>query len=164
MIDLGGKYCPDLLGRLDGLVWIEDGIWCCRDVLAAQAIIDAYTLDDCQSSVCAEILNHARVLRDRIIAGISPGEMASWSIKRSEAAAYVATGNPADAPLLSAEAAARGVSVEALADKVAANASGLAQAEALIAGADGRHRDAVRAMNSIEAVMLYDWSAGWPAL
>jgi len=163
IIDLGDKNCPGLLGRLDGLVWVEDGAWVCRDVQAAQVIIDAYTLADCQSAVCAAITAHAKAIRDRLLAGVSPGEMAAWSIKRAEAEAYLASGNLADAPLLAAEAAARGISVKALTARVVSNAAALSQLEAVVAGNDGRHRDAVRALTSVADVMQYDWSAGWPA-
>ena len=163
MIDFADKQCPDLMARLDGLVWVEDGDWVYRDAVAAQAVIDAYTLADCQSAVCAAITAHATAIRDRLIAGISPGEMAAWSIKRAEAEAYLASGNLADAPLLAAEAAARGISVEALTARVVSNAAALSQLEAVVAGNDGRHRDAVRALTSVADVMQYDWSAGWPA-
>lgn len=136
----------------------------CTDELLAQAIIDSYTLADAQAEVCARIAAHATQLRDAAVAGISPGEMAAWPIKRAESAAYVTSGDPANAPLLSAESMARGVSLAVMIDKVDGNAIRLATLEALIAGTDGRHRDAVRSLTTFEAVSAYNWTQGWPEL
>lgn len=133
------------------------------DDLAAQAVIDAYTVADEQDYLCAEVSAMAKQLRDRAVADVSAGEMASWPVKRAEAAAYLASRNPGDAPMLSVECAARGISLDAMVAKVEGNAARLAQLEAIIAGVDGRHRDALRACNTFEALAAYDYTTGWPS-
>lgn len=140
-----------------------DGVWVSSDDAAVQAIIDAYPLGACQAEIVAAIDAHAAALRDQVVAGISPAEMASWGIKRAEAQAYHASGNPDDAPMLGIEAAARGVTLQAVVDRVLAKATALSQLEAAIAGTAGRHADAVRACETFEATLAYDWTTGWPA-
>lgn len=134
-----------------------------RDDAAAQAIIDSYTLKEAKDYMCAEVLGYARLLRDKAVEGVSPAEMACWPIKRAEASDFASRGASA-APILSAEAARRGVSLKVLADKVMANAAALSAIEAEIAGADGRHRDAIGAKTSFADLLAYDWRTGWPAL
>lgn len=145
--------------------WLQsiDGEWQASDAAAVQAIIDAYTLADTQAEICAHINAHGRQRRDAAVAGVSPAEMASWSIKRAEAIAYAAGGSAADAPMLAAEATARGVTLAEIVARVQGNAAALGTLEAMIGGTEGRHRDAVRALTTFEAVLAYDYSQGWPA-
>lgn len=135
---------------------------------AAQVIIDAYTEADALAWAKAarkgESLAIAKALRDRVVAAISAGEMAAWPIKRAEALAYAQSGDAAQAPLLSAEAEARGITLPAMLAKVQANAQAFAALEAAIGGADGRHRDALDALGSVQDVLAYDLTAGWPAV
>lgn len=110
-----------------------------------------------RGATIAAIDAHANALRNGMTAGITPAEMASWSIKRGQAMAY--QGDPAACPMLAAEAAARGVPLSAIVDRVLAAASALSAAEAAIAGTAGRHKDAVKTAADPSA---YDWSGGWP--
>lgn len=142
----------------------ENGAWVADDEAAVQAIIDRYTVADAAAAVCALIDGEARRLRDKAVKSISPGEMASWPVKRSEADRYLATAAPDEAPMLAAEAAARGTPLDAVVNRVKAAGERFARLEAEIAGAAGRHKDAVRALSSFEAVAAYDWSTGWPAV
>lgn len=146
--------------------WLRqvDRVWQASDDAAVQAIIDAYTLAQAKAERMRESLVIAKGLRDAVVADISSGEMASWSIKREEALAYAASGNPADAPLLSAEAQARGIPLDAMLAKVSANTGRFQAAEAAIGGADGRHRDAIAALSTFEEIAAYDLTAGWPDL
>jgi hypothetical protein len=166
-INLQGKIIPDgaLLRALEVYGWHHvDGVPHADNEVAAQALIDGYSLEDYKTHRKGESLVIAKALRDQVVAAISPGEMASWSIKRAEAIAYAQSGNPADAPMLSAEAAVRGITLPAMLVKVQANASSFAAAEAAIGGADGKHRDAIAALTTWEAVRDYDLTAGWPAV
>lgn len=110
-----------------------------------------------------EIDRLAKSKRDAIVADYSPGEMASWPIKRGEALAYQSAVNPTDAiaPSLAVEAAIRGISTAALVGKVLANSEILTGLEAAIAGNAGKHRDAVSVMTAT-AARNYDISTGWP--
>lgn len=141
-----------------------NGVWMADDPVAVQAIIDGYTVSDAIKSRQAECLAIAKGLRDRAIAGISAGEMAGWPIKLSEARAFAADPANASTPMLAAEAAARGISVADLVSKVGGNSSRFAALEAAIGGADGRHRDALAALTTFEAVAAYDMTAGWPVV
>ncbi|MFH2082061.1 MAG: hypothetical protein ABIK08_11320 [Pseudomonadota bacterium] len=105
--------------------------------------------------------------RGEITKGISPAEMASWSIKRAEAMAYQVSGTAGDAPMLQVEATARGVTLADLAAKVMAKAALLSQAEALIAGTNGKHNDALAALaaapgTTVANMLAYDMTTGWP--
>lgn len=142
----------------------RDRVWQSSDDEAVQLIVDGYTLDQAKGERMRESLMIAKRMRDAVVADISSGEMASWHIKRAEAHAYATSGNAADAPLLLAEAQARGITLDAMLAKVSANAQRFQAAEAAIGGADGRHRDAIAALQTFEAVAAYDLTAGWSAL
>lgn len=132
------------------------------DDAAAQAIIDAWTLADSIAFVRAEILAHAKALRDRVIANVSAGEMASWPIKLAEARSFASDGDGSKCPMLSAEAQARGITVAALVAKVGGNAATFSGLEAAIGGTDGKHRDAIAACTTFEELLAYNWRTGWP--
>lgn len=153
---------PELLGPY-GYSHV-DGVPVARDEVAAQAIIDAITIDDVRAEISARIDTYASELRQTITAGVSPAEMASWSIKRAEAELYSATGNESSAPMLGMEARARGVTLNEIVLRVARNAAALAALEAVISGTSGKHRDALQLIDSIQGVLTYDWRTGWPQL
>lgn len=136
--------------------------WVADDADAVQAIIDGYTVAQAIATRQAECLAIAKGLRDKAISGISPGEMAGWPIKLAEAQAFAADPINAQTPMLSAEAAARGVTVAELVGKVGGNSTRFAALEAAIGGADGRHRDALARLTTFEDVAAYDLTAGWP--
>jgi hypothetical protein len=140
----------------------HDGEWVASDEAAVQAIIDGYTLDRTKAEKCASVSLHAKALRDKVVTSISPGEMASWPIKRSEAEKYLATADETQCHMLSAEATKRGISVAALVAKVEGNSARFSAAETAIGGNDGKHRDAIAALLDFGAVAAYDYSTGWP--
>ena len=140
----------------------ENGEWVSSNDAAVQAIIDAYSLQDAQAVKSAAVSDKAKALRDKAVRSISAGEMASWPIKLAEAAKFAQTGLDADAPMLTAEATARGISTAELVAKVGSNATGFAALEAMIGGIDGMHRDAIKLLTSFEDVAAYDYSTGWP--
>ena len=90
--------------------WIEQrgGAWVVSDEEAVQAIIDAYSLDQAKADKSREVTLHAKALRDKVVAAISPGELASWPVKLSEAAKFAGGADAAQCPMLSGEALARG--------------------------------------------------------
>lgn len=141
-----------------------DGAWIADDPVVVQALIDDYTLAEAADEIVAAIDAHAMALRMAVTATVAPAEMASWSIKRAEAQAYAASSNPADAPMLGYEAAARGVPLADVAARVQANATALAMLEAQIAGTAGKHRDAVRGLATFAELLAYNWQADWPAV
>jgi predicted P-loop ATPase len=129
---------------------------------AVQQIDDTYPVATAADYVCKAIEALATAKRNLVVAPYSPGEMASWPIKRAEALAYQASGNAADAPNLSNEATARGITLAALVAKVLADAARFAGVESAIAGTSGKHRDAVRALATHADIMAYDYTTGWP--
>ena len=139
----------------------ENGDWISSDDAAVQAIIDGYSLTDAKAHKAAEITAFAKEQFDKAIAGISAGEMAGWPILRAEALAYTASGDEADCPSIVQEAADRGITVETLVAKVNANAAYFNGLRAKIAGASGKHRDAVNELTTFDEVVAYDYSAGW---
>lgn len=140
----------------------ENGVFISSNDDSVQAIINSYTLADAKAYKCDEVSAKAKFLRDKAVRSISAGEMASWSIKLSEAAKFAITGKDADAPMLTAEATARGITAAEIVAKVGGNAARFAGLEALIGGVDGKHRDAIKALTTFEEVASYDFSAGWP--
>lgn len=157
-----GAGLHEAIARAGHVLVQIDGVWTASDEVAVQAIIDGYTLANAKAYATGEVLKRAKALRDKVVASVSPGEMASWPIKVAEAANFRATGNAAQCPMLSIEAQARAVTLEALVTKVEGNSLRLSTVEALIGGADGKHRDAIAALTTFEAINAYDYSAGWP--
>jgi len=104
----------------------------------------------------------AAAKRNSVVGGTSPAEMASWPIKLAEAVKFAASSDPADAPYLGVEAAARGITLEELVAKVQTNGAMLAGLEAQIAGINGKHRDALATMTVSTDVLAYDITAGYP--
>jgi hypothetical protein len=119
-------------------------------------------LADFVESICDAIDRYAASLFDLATSGVSPGEMASWSMKAMQASQYLATNNPAVAPLIALEAQFRGESCADIANRILANSAKLVPLEANIAGTAGKHKTAVRAATSFEEAAAYDWHTGWP--
>lgn len=84
------------------------------------------------------------------LAGKPSPEYAAWPLKLAEAKA-------GGGPMLQLEADTRGIPVEALISRVISNAQGYEQAEAIIAGSAGKHKDAVDALQTREELVVYDW-------
>lgn len=134
-----------------------------RTGLVAKEAPSTPSLAQLVSMRCAQSDAFAAEKRNSYVAGTSPAEMASWPIKLAEAVKFAASGVSSDAPYLSAEAAARGMTLSALVAKVQTNGAQLAGMEAQIAGVNGRHKDALAAMADVSAVAAYDITAGYPA-
>ncbi len=130
---------------------------------AVEYVVEDIPIEELRAAKIAAAEARARDLRDRIVAGISPAEMATWSIKRAEALAYTATGNTADAPGLDLEAQARGVPLATFVHKVLTKAAQLSALEAAIAGRCGAIQDAARAATTAAQIAAIDVEAGWPA-
>lgn len=118
-----------------------------RDVFSARIIATANQLANDKRSAATK--------------GISPAEMAGWAIKRQEAIAYNA-GDITAAPNLSAEAQARGITVQALVQKVLSNADQLLALESAIAGRRGQIQDAAQYATTGEELAAIDIYLGWP--
>jgi hypothetical protein len=120
------------------------------------------SLEHVVGEVLAKIEEKAAEQRAKVTYPASPQEMASWTEKMRQARAFNASSLDADAPMLAAEASARGTTTLDIAQRVLANAAAYTRAEGLIAGTSGRHRDAVRALTDVDAVLAYDYLAAWP--
>lgn len=112
---------------------------------------------DALSAVVRAIDDYAASLRNLACAPASPFEAASWSLKIAEAKA-------GGGAMLSTEAAARGVTLEAMVARVLGNAGALGALEATISGVAGKHKDAARLLTEREEILAYDWREGWPDL
>jgi hypothetical protein len=154
--------CMKRIADAGHVIRYVDNVLECSDPAAVQAIIDGFTLEDAKAARIAEVLAHAKKLRDKVVAQVSPGEMSCWSIKRAEAERFRTTGDGAFCPVLTVEAQYRQITLAALVTKVEANAARLSAVEAIIGGVDGRHRDAIAALTTFEAVEAYDFTTGWP--
>lgn len=117
-----------------------------------------------RAEIIAEADRLAKQKRDAVTASISAAEMASWPIKRSEAIAYSASANPADAPNLALEAKARGIALGALVAKVQVKTAQLSTLEAAIAGRCGAIQDATNAAATSAGLAAIESgiNAGWP--
>ncbi|MDX8385973.1 MAG: hypothetical protein R8M11_05600 [Gallionella sp.] len=135
------------------------------------AELDAEVVAD-KANALAEKLEEVRMIgrikRAEIVADASPYEAASWSLKRVEAMAYNTaraatppTHSPTLAPMLAVEATVRGVTLDVIVDRVLVNSNGLSQAEAAIAGSEGKHSDAIKALANAAEVRDYDETVGW---
>lgn len=151
-----------------GLPIIErDGAWfALADALATQAAIDAYSV----SMAARGRIEHLGLIAERkrdaflLSAGYLPAERASFAVKLDQARRFVSSGAESDAPTLGVEAGRRGVGVSDLAQRVLNNAAVFQIVEGHIAGAEGAHRDAIRALTTFEEVNSYDINTNWPEL
>ena len=128
---------------------------------------DTVGLDDLPTTKAKrveEIDAYSAGLRNKAVRGRSAGEMATWTAKLVEARAYTSTSNPADAPLLGAIAAVRGIPLADLVAKVLAQSGPFLQAEAYIDGIRGKHCDAVEACTTVQDIIAYNWHVDWPAI
>jgi hypothetical protein len=141
----------------------ENGVWVSSDDAAVQAVIDGYTLDKAKATVSALVNDYAKTVFDKAVAGTSAAEMAGWPILRAEAIAYNANA-AASCPAMTAEAAQRGITLAALAVKVTGNANHFDGLRAAVAGNSGKHRDALAALTTFDAVLAYDFRTGWPVV
>lgn len=142
---------------------IMDGVPMCDDPVAVQAIIDAFDpLVSAKSAKKKAIDAYAAVLRNVIVNGTSPAEMAAWGLKVLQAA-RVQAGETTGTEIIDAEAAVRGVSRAAMAAIVKGNSDGLSALETQISGNAGKHKDIIAAMTDWQAIAAYDFSSGWPA-
>lgn len=165
MINFYNKKCPEILDViLAAGHYVEeiDGVLVTSNDVIVQSIIDGFTLTDLINVRCSYVDKLATNKRNKVIATYSPGEMAAWPIKRSEAILYKQTSTPTDAPYLANEAAIRGITLVSLVDKVIADATTFSNIEAAIAGTSGKHRDAIKSLTTFEQVMNYNYTTGWP--
>lgn len=163
MIDFKSKSCDALAFKISAAghwVVFEDGIPLSSDDKAVQPIIDAFTLVEYKAGKQAQIESHAKVLRDKSLNGVSPAEVAAWSVKLAEAKTFGKAG--ADTATLAKEAQVRNIPLAELVAKVQANANDFGDREAQIAGVAGKHKDALMALTDFRAVEAYDFTGGWP--
>lgn len=155
-----GRFLHDAIRNSGHSLWQENGVWVSSNDEAVQLLIDNFTLDQAKSAKKLEVSKFATALRNKVVADYSPGEMASWSLKLSEAVKYLA--GDTNCPMLTMEANFRGVSLESLVNRVMENAALFSGAEALIAGVEGSHRDNIDLLTTFEEVNSYDFTANWP--
>lgn len=129
--------------------------------LAPQPAPPALSIEYVRAEKVAGVENLAGQIRRRVVGRATPAEMASWTMKVQQAQAYLASSNPADAPLLGPEATARGSTVDAIVARVMNNALAYERAESIIAGVAGRHKDTIRGLATVEELLSYDIEAGW---
>ncbi|MDR0249829.1 MAG: hypothetical protein LBI35_00705 [Burkholderiales bacterium] len=127
------------------------------------------SLDVAKEDIKQAIHDYASGLRNKIYAGTSQWESASWAYKFSEALKIIGYGPSttlanikAANPRLYEEAEIRGMDVRVLAQEIAAKANDFYSIEAEIAGIAGKHSDAVSKLRDVRDVLFYDWRTGWP--
>jgi hypothetical protein len=169
MIQIGIAYTEKGAGLHDAIrraglsLREENGQWVTsHDIGLVQSVIDGYTIAQCKTDICNQILSLAKRKFDSVISGISSGELAGWPILREEEILYRASGNEADCPSIAAEAADRGIPVATLAAKVRTNSATFNGLRGAISGASGRHRDAVMSLTTFAEVLAYQFTDGWP--
>ncbi|MDD5106029.1 MAG: hypothetical protein PHC49_10480 [Desulfuromonadaceae bacterium] len=133
-----------------------------HEIIALTPETIAQIIADVKAAKTRECDLLAKSKRDAFTSTIAAGEMASWSIKRTEALAYQVSLNAADAPSLQAEAEAREITLSLLVDKVMAKANQLSYIEAQLAGINGKHNDAITALATAAEARAYDVTVGWP--
>lgn len=134
----------------------------------AQRIIDCYTLEMCKQYRKDEVAKFADTLRSSLMSRMSLWEGISWPYKMQEAAAYLASEDESDAPYLVMEAQERGISLPELLAKAGRNSVEFRQMEARISGVEGKHRDAIDAIQTenedgFAEVLAYNFYADWPS-
>lgn len=129
----------------------------------------------------AEINAYAASLRNRVVAGRSVGEMASWALKLFDAMAVAGSQPSPFASVMSslqtalglpstptsynhAVATVRGITEAQHVNLVLAQAVPYLAMEAVIDGIRGKHCDAINAMADVESIITYNWHTGWPTI
>lgn len=142
---------------------IMDGIPMCSDPSAVQLIIDTFDpLVSAKSIKKKAIDAYAAALRNVIVNGTSPAEMAAWGLKVLQAE-RVQAGETTGTELIDSEAAVRGVTRTVMAAIVKGNSNGLTALETQISGNAGKHKDIIASMTDWHEVAAYNFSSGWPA-
>jgi hypothetical protein len=185
IIMAGGVYDYQLGRRIttdDAAQWAEYSAW----LTAGNRPLppDNVTGDDlatAQAKRIADINGYSAGLRNHVVAGRSPAEMASWSLKLFDALA-VAAGQPSPfasvlpqigaalglpatpASYCAAVAAVRGITEAAQVEKVLAQAVPFLVAEAALDGVRGRKCDETAALTTVQDIIVHPWLAGWPEL
>ena len=164
-------------GWSDYLQWLTEG----GVLLPLDPVGQVADLATAKAQRCAEINAYAASLRNKVIAGRSTGEMASWALKLFDAMAVAGSQPSPFAAVLTtlqtalglpstptsynhAVAMVRGITEAQHVALVLAQAVPFMAAEAAIDGNRGKHCDAVNAMTDVPSLVAYDWSTGWPAL
>lgn len=168
---------PSGAGWADYLQWLTEG----GVLLPLDPVGQVTDLAEAKAQRCTEINAYAASLRNKVIAGRSTGEMASWALKLFDAMAVAGSQPSPFAAVLTtlqtalglpstptsynhAVAMVRGITEAQHVALVLAQAVPFMAAEAAIDGNRGKHCDAVNAMTDVPSLVAYDWSTGWPAL
>ena len=164
-------------GWSDYLQWLTEG----GVLLPLDPVGQVTDLAEAKAQRCTEINAYAASLRNKVIAGRSTGEMASWALKLFDAMAVAGSQpSPFAAVLTTLQAAlglpstptsynhavamVRGITEAQHVALVLAQAVPFMAAEAAIDGMRGKHCDAVNAMADVPSLVAYDWSTGWPEI
>lgn len=164
-------------GWSDYLQWLTEG----GVLLPLDPVGQAADLAEAKAQRCTEINAYAASLRNKVIAGRSTGEMASWALKLFDAMAVAGSQPSPFGAVLStlqtalglpttptsynhAVAMVRGITEAQHVNLVLAQAVPFMAAEAAIDGNRGKHCDAINALSAIPDIVTYDWSTGWPEI
>lgn len=120
------------------------------------------TIEDYKREKLAEVDLFAARLRVKFLPNISAAEMASWSIKEKLARDYINSLGSSDPGLLAVEAAARGITLSELITKVLDKANAYQYLEGTISGLNGKHNDTIKSLSTIDEVVNYNFTTGWP--
>ena len=162
-------------GWSDYLQWLTEG----GVLLPLDPVGQVTDLAEAKAQRCTEINAYAASLRNKVIAGRSTGEMASWALKLFDAMAVAGSQPSPFAAVLTtlktalglpstptsynhAVAMVRGITEAQHVALVLAQAVPFMAAEAAIDGVRGKHCDAVNAMADVPSLVAYDWSTGGP--
>lgn len=166
----------------ESAAWADYQAWLTAGGQTLPAIdIEPLPLADLKAHKKTEINAFAASLRNKVINGRSSGEMASWTIKLLDAVAVLNHKQCPFADILPALRAAlslpslpvsindalgmvRGISETDHATKVLAQGIPALAAEIAIDAIRGKHCDLIDACADEPAVLLYDWSTGWPTV
>lgn len=168
MLNWNGKNkCVKVIEKIEQsniVIYETSEGWFCSDEVAAQLIIDSYTIEEYQMFLCEQVSLLAKSVRDSFINLYSPAEMSAWAIKLEEAKKYSVSKNPDDAKMLTVESTYRNCTLDEIVVKVIEKATMFSNMEAAISGIDGYHRDKIKTLNSFEELTAYNYTNGWPGV
>lgn len=119
------------------------------------------TIKQARQALLTKVRDHATQLRALVTSQCSPQEAAAWVIKREEVKAYRVNPVPESAPLLAEESAFREIPLTQLIDLVEAKSQAFLRFEARISGTRAYHEDQIDKLNTVEALVAYDWQSRW---
>ena len=125
-------------------------------------VIPELTLSEAKTAKLSEINSACDAILNQAVASYPQSEILTFDQQVEEVKAYQQTGNPASAPLLSALAGARGISLDELCLRVITKRAQFSTLSGIIIGQRQHLEDVLDTLETVEAVQALEVDIGLP--